>query len=56
MDTDNAQGLNAEVEVDTEAEAAVENQSFFFAEDFFHWLGCKFVTCNMTKKEPLKKQ
>ena len=29
---------------------------FFFIDDFFYWLGCKFVTCDKAKQELEKAQ
>tara|TARA_B110000285_G_C15062782_1_gene583321 strand:+ start:389 stop:520 length:132 start_codon:yes stop_codon:yes gene_type:complete len=28
-----------------------EKSHFFYVDDFFHWLGCKFVTCDKENKK-----
>jgi hypothetical protein len=42
---------SSEVSVKTKTES-----KFFFIDDFFYWLGCKFVTCDKAKQELEKAQ
>jgi len=30
---------------------STEKSHFFYVDDFFHWLGCKFVTCDKENKK-----
>jgi len=51
IETDTAQGQSQSIEADVDAQASADAENFFFVDDFFHWLGCKFVNCNKTIKE-----
>ena len=44
--------LDEKEKVGTETELESNEKShFFYVDDFFHWLGCKFVTCDKEKKD-----
>lgn len=41
------QKLDSESQMSTQAQAGQKVESrFFYIDDFFYWLGCKFVTCD----------
>jgi hypothetical protein len=33
-----------------------ETSHFFYVDDFFHWLGCKFVTCDKENMKELDRE